>query len=300
MKNYIKIIIGVALVSIFCIYLYSQKTNTPIISEEQTPVVIENSVIGCYVAHLSKDIYNLKILSQSGPQIEGELEFNNFEKDSSKGTFKGTYINGILLADYTFQSEGTLSIAQIIFKKTSDGFIRGYGDVDLATGTHFVDLNNINYDSSVIFKFSTEECININVKTEVVNSIPKGKIPLGSIPSVDFKTVQSNTWIWQKTIMSDDTIIIPKKTGAFTLYFNSNGSVSGKTDCNSFSGSYKIGSDGIITFGPMASTLMYCEGSQESLFTKAINNSSRYMIDSSGNLVLLLTYDSGSVLFKKQ
>jgi len=301
MKNYIKIIIAVVLIFIIGAFFYYQKPKNPIVTKEQTPLISENSIIGCYVAYLAKDVYSLKILSQSGEQVEGELEFNNFEKDSSNGTFKGTYKNGIILADYTFQSEGTLSVAQVIFKKTTDGFVRGYGDVDLATGTHFVDLNNITYDSSVIFKFSKEDCTVINVQPEVTSSIPKGKLKAGSTPAGDPKIVESNTWIWQKTIMNDGTVVTPKKVGIFTLSFDSTkGSVSGRTDCNSFSGSYKMGSDGFIIFGPMASTLMFCEGSQESLFTGAINNSSKYMIDSSGNLVLLLFYDSGSVIFKKQ
>ena len=302
MKNYIKIIIAIVLIFIIGAFFYYQKPKTPIVNNnEQTPLISDNSIIGCYVAYLAKDVYNLKILSQSGEQVEGELEFNNFEKDSSKGTFKGTYKNGIILADYTFQSEGTLSVAQVIFKKTADGFVRGYGDVDLATGTHFVDLNNITYDSSVIFKFSKEDCTVTNIKPEVTNSAPKGKLKAGSTPAGDPKIVESNTWIWQKTIMNDGTIVVPKRTDAFTLSFDSTkGNVSGRTDCNSFFGSYKMGSDGFITFGPIASTLMFCEGSQESSFTSAISNSSKYMIDGSGNLVLLLSYDSGSVIFKKQ
>jgi heat shock protein HslJ len=55
-----------------------------------------------------------------------------------------------------------------------------------------------------------------------------------------------------------------------------------------------------MNIGPLASTKMFCENSQEDVFTKAITQSNKYMIDGSGNLVLLLAYDSGSVLFKKQ
>ena len=35
-----------------------------------------------------------------------------------------------LLADYTFQSEGTESVRQVAFLKKGDGFVEGYGDVE--------------------------------------------------------------------------------------------------------------------------------------------------------------------------
>lgn len=140
---------------------------------------------------------------------------------------------------------------------------------------------------------------NPEIKPETTVSIPKGKLPAGSAPAVDPKEIQSKTWVWQKTVMSDGSVVIPKKIGIFTLEMKPDGNLSGKTDCNGFFGDYKIGTDGVISVGPLASTMMFCEGSQEREYTNAISTSSRYMLDESGNLVLLLQYDSGSVFFKK-
>ncbi|MEI8175196.1 MAG: hypothetical protein WCG28_04575, partial [bacterium] len=91
--------------------------------------------------------------------FEGYLDIKNSEKDSSFGILEGTYKNEILLADYTFLSEETMSVNQVIFKKIGNNFIRGYGNRDDATGTRFVDLSKITYDSSVPYiKVSENEC----------------------------------------------------------------------------------------------------------------------------------------------
>lgn len=160
MKNYIKIIFVIVVVIVVGGFVYYNKTKPVSVSPSpQTPIVVTDSIVGCYVATLGKDVYSLKIIAQQGELFEGTLVFKNFEKDSSSGTFKGTYKGGILLGDYSFQSEGTNSLMQVIFKKSGDDFVRGYGDVT-ADGTRFADLNTINYDSSYshVFKFSGGEC----------------------------------------------------------------------------------------------------------------------------------------------
>lgn len=93
---------------------------------------------------------------------------------------------------------------------------------------------------------------------------------------------------------------MPNKAGVFTLIFNVDGNLSGKTDCNGFFGGYTFGSDGFIKFGPLGSTLMFCDGSEEQVFTGAIGKVDRYSIDASGNLLLLLSGNSGTIYFVKQ
>ena len=118
-----------------------------------------SNIEGCYIAGTVKDVYTLNIQSKEGENFSGSLAFKNFEKDSSSGTFVGTYINGILLGEYAFQSEGMDSVMQVIFKRVGDDFVRGYGDVDSATGSRFTDLNNITYDtSSVLAVFKKGAC----------------------------------------------------------------------------------------------------------------------------------------------
>jgi heat shock protein HslJ/membrane-bound inhibitor of C-type lysozyme len=106
-------------------------------------------------------------------------------------------------------------------------------------------------------------------------------------------------WKWQKTVMGNDDVITPKKPGVFTLAFEQTGKVSVGTDCNGAFGNYTSGVGGSLSIGPLASTLMYCEGSQENEFTKMLSDTSGFMFTKEGDLVLLLKYDSGSVFFNK-
>lgn len=122
-----------------------------------SPVVVppneQASIVGCYMATLGKDVYTLNVQSQSGDNFTGALSFKNFEKDSSSGTYVGTYKDGILLGDYSFQSEGMFSVIQVIFKKSDDTFVRGFGDMN-STGDRFADLNKITFDPKQTFILS--------------------------------------------------------------------------------------------------------------------------------------------------
>lgn len=111
--------------------------------------------------------------------------------------------------------------------------------------------------------------------------------------------LQAHTWIWKETQMNDGTTITPNQPDAFSVTFTKEGNLSGQTDCNGFGGSYTT-NQGQISFGPFMSTLMYCEDSQEDEFVKMVTESTSYMFDSNDNLVLLIKYDSGSVLFEKE
>lgn len=110
-------------------------------------------------------------------------------------------------------------------------------------------------------------------------------------------TLYMKTWDWIKTLYNDDKIITPKIADKFSITFKKDGTFSARTDCNGIGGNYSINKNN-ITFGPMMSTLMYCEGSQEYVFRKMLTETSSYMFTSKGELVLLLKYDSGSVIFK--
>jgi hypothetical protein len=134
--------------------------STPNQTDNNNDTAQVESVAGCYVATAGKDLYTLNIQMQTEENVSGKLAFKNFEKDSSSGIFTGKYENGILLGDYTFQSEGLQSQMQVIFKKEGDNFVRGYGPVDSETGTKFTDLSQITFDSSsTLSLFEKGECV---------------------------------------------------------------------------------------------------------------------------------------------
>jgi heat shock protein HslJ len=104
-------------------------------------------------------------------------------------------------------------------------------------------------------------------------------------------------WKWIKTVMNDDTSILPKKVNAFTIIFNEDGSLNGTTDCNRFFGNYSL-PESKLSFGPFGSTKMFCLDSQEEIFLRTLKETERYLTDKENNLILLLKSDSGSMLFK--
>lgn len=110
------------------------------------------------------------------------------------------------------------------------------------------------------------------------------------------RKLTATTWAWQETTMSDGAVITPNQAGAFTLTFGADGSVNGTTDCNNFFNTYTL-NDTEIEFGVLGMTMMYCEGAQESEFIRQLENTQFVFFDDNDNLVLLLRYDSGSVIF---
>ncbi len=135
---------------------------------------------------------------------------------------------------------------------------------------------------------------NQNTKTEEQKNGVTGEIYHDPV------LVKGYTWVWVKTVMNDGAIITPKKAGVFTTTFSNDGNVGGGTDCNGYFGEYKMGTDGSLEIGPFTGTLMFCEGSQEGVFTKAVGQATQFMVTDKGQMVLMLPYDSGSIIFEKK
>lgn len=109
-------------------------------------------------------------------------------------------------------------------------------------------------------------------------------------------TLDMHTWNWVQTTYSNDATVTPR-TQKFTLTFKSDNTFSATTDCNGVSGKYTA-TGSVLTFGNMASTLMFCEGSQEQGFTRALGEVQGYLFTAKGELVLKLKRDSGTMTFR--
>ncbi len=73
-----------------------------------------------------------------------------------------------------------------------------------------------------------------------------------------------------------------------TLAFTAEGGVSGRSSCNTYSGSYALTGEG-LSFGPAAVTEMACAPAlmmQEARFLEALGNVERFEIDETGALIL--------------
>jgi heat shock protein HslJ len=110
-------------------------------------------------------------------------------------------------------------------------------------------------------------------------------------------TLQMKTWFWVKTIYNDGAVHTPVEPDVFSLTFGENDDVRVTTDCNTMRGRYLV-DEHKIQFEQMASTRMFCEGSQEQQFAKMLENVSSYFFTDRGQLVLEIKFDSGSLLFR--
>jgi hypothetical protein len=156
MKNTTNIVAGIiacVLISVF-LYVSVKKSNEAPIPVNDIPLSghTESSILGCYVAKLAKDVYTLQILTEEHGAVTGRLALNNYEKDSSSGTFKGKYENDLLFGHYDFTSEGVDSVMQVVFKKVGSNFVRGYGPIQTAGDTvSFDDVSHVTYDPQSTF-----------------------------------------------------------------------------------------------------------------------------------------------------
>ena len=103
-------------------------------------------------------------------------------------------------------------------------------------------------------------------------------------------------WKWLSATATDGTVVSPKKVEAFSIRFNANGAFSAETDCNSISGSYEA-RNGSLSLGSIASTKMFCEGSQEEEFIELLSTVVKYRFADNGQLIMT-TSEGKEVLFR--
>ena len=83
---------------------------------------------GCYGWAVKNDSASME-LKVSDKIVSGKLKYDWFEKDGNSGTLKGIVQDSLLIANYTFQSEGMTSVREVVFKIKEDSLIEGYGDL---------------------------------------------------------------------------------------------------------------------------------------------------------------------------
>ena len=102
--------------------------------------------------------------------------------------------------------------------------------------------------------------------------------------------LEMKKWQWVNSVEMGE-YMVPTNAGVFTLTF-SDGQVSVGTDCNTMGGTYTTNGTK-LTFGPMMSTLMYCEGSQETVFGTMLSHVTSFAFTKKGTLEL--QYGEGGV-----
>ncbi|WP_367865499.1 hypothetical protein [Pedobacter sp. WC2423] len=125
-----------------------QQNKTPaqkIDSLATTPDTNTSKAKACYVYIKDKDTVSLSLIT-AGNAVAGSLNYNFYEKDKNAGTIAGIIKGDTIIADYTFQSEGSTSYRQVAFVKKGDQLLEGYGPTQEADGrTVFTNLAGLKY-----------------------------------------------------------------------------------------------------------------------------------------------------------
>lgn len=110
----------------------------------------------CYQRVTARDTLFLQI-NAKGDKVTGTLFYKNFEKDSNRGTIRGTMMGDTLLADFSFQSEGMNNVREVIFLYDGNTFTEGYGDMK-NENDKFVFTNRAKIDFSKSGKLQPAPC----------------------------------------------------------------------------------------------------------------------------------------------
>lgn len=127
----------------------SEKAEKPGSTQETTK---EEIPMQCYQYASQGDTVALKLV-YIRDTYTGLLVYLFKEKDRNIGTINATLRGDILVADYTFNSEGTKSVRQVAFKKVGNTYVEGYGEsVDENGVMKFKDITTLNFGSSVVLQ----------------------------------------------------------------------------------------------------------------------------------------------------
>ncbi len=128
------------------------------------------------------------------------------------------------------------------------------------------------------------------VVTDTASSTTQAMVQATTTASTTNQNLFGKTWKWS-TKINDAS----KKADTFTMTFGNDGKITGKTDCNSFFGTYT--SDGTkISFGQLGTTRMFCEKSIENEFLALLEKVTIYSLDT--NKSLTLTSGTTTMVFK--
>ncbi|HQS04976.1 MAG: hypothetical protein B7X86_07250 [Sphingobacteriales bacterium 17-39-43] len=128
------------------------ETNTSAIVDKKN-----TAATNCYLYAGLSDTVSMN-LTHLGDSITGYLVYNFKEKDKNTGTINGRMNGNILIAEYTFLSEGIQSCRQVAFKLEGDKFIEGYGESYSRNDRFFFKYpDSLNFDSS--YKLRETDCL---------------------------------------------------------------------------------------------------------------------------------------------
>lgn len=135
---------GIAFIIISC-NNHSAQNNHETVAADTMQITETN----CYEYINANDTIDLKIKNDGGA-VTGTLVYNLYQKDKNKGTIKGSMEGDILIAEYSFMSEGVMSTRQVAFKKENNFMAEGYGPmIEKDNKMIFSNADSLSYNNSI-------------------------------------------------------------------------------------------------------------------------------------------------------
>lgn len=185
----------------------------------------------------------------------------------------------MLVANDMFTLANLLTIVQAL--KPSD-----YGTSSKATIEQVnAGLKAVHKDFNSIRK-SVQKPVGIGNSSRKVKDDEEGK----------YSPLFGTSWVWSSSKVDGVTTQAPTG-GKFVLSFKEDNRVTSTTDCNGIDGSYSVKTTDAITFGQFMSTMMFCEGSQESVYVAQLMKTTKYNMEGT---ILTLSNASGTMVFVKK
>ena len=102
---------------------------------------------GCYQMIFKKDTAWLN-LHMADSVVTGHLKYHRYMRDGNDGHIKGVVKDSLIIADYTFQSEGMTSVREVQFKIENNALREAVGKVAIVNNkVVYTHKNSLKYDA---------------------------------------------------------------------------------------------------------------------------------------------------------
>jgi hypothetical protein len=106
---------------------------------------------GCYEMVLNRDTALLRMAVQDST-VNGNLDYRWYRKDRNNGRFTGIIRDSLIYADYTFESEGSSSVREVIFRIKDSTLQWASGELVQKEGkVVFTEPASVHFDSIAPF-----------------------------------------------------------------------------------------------------------------------------------------------------
>ena len=191
---------------------------------------------------------------------------------------------------------------------SSDGKVSGSAGCNRYNGTYTVSGNSITFSSPMATTMMMCEQAVMDQESAYLQALGEAKTFAVNGDQLTLVGADNNTLVvyqaqtqdlsgtsWEATGYNNGKLAVIGILGSTTLTadFGKDGTLSGTSGCNTYSGGYKVNGDQ-ITIGPLASTMMACSEpagvmEQEAQYLAALQSAATYQIE--GNVLQLRTKD---------